>query len=400
MTGSSNPAKPARLFLADHLLRDVVGHHLGYNLALADGASRAGIAPHLVTHRAFDAALAGGVVCQRLFRTDFRAEPPAWIARNHRLLGLLERWCDWQFGSDLRKFSGVGDSDAVFVQMLAPRHFLQWLRWMSAQPAPPVLFLQLGYRPGRFATPEIAAAPGRLPRGISERVVFVTDSEKLVGPFEKSLGREVHYLPHIVSYEFPEPEPRTAGKPILVFAPGNARREKGFTETMAAIRIINGSGSRDELRFMVQCHDPDRVCENVLRCGMPSGVERIDRPLADSEYVERLGRSDVVVLPYHLDLYEQRTSGIFCEARVAGKPVIATENSWAGDRVRREGGGWLVREKDEASLVACLKALPETLEQKVIEARKLRQQALGEFHRDGFVKALIGLFQRGTHTCA
>lgn len=397
MTGSSIPAKPARLFFADHLLRDVVGHHLGYNLALADGASRAGIAPRLVTHRAFDATLAVGVKCQRLFHTDFRADPPAWIARNHRLLGALERWCDGQFARDLRKFSGVGDSDAVFAQMLAPRHFLQWLRWMSAQPTPPVLFMQLGYRPGRFATPEIAAALGRLPQKIMERVIFVTDSEKLVGPFEKILGRNVHYLPHIISYEFPEPEPRTTGKPFVVFAPGNARREKGFAETMAAIRIITGSGSCDKFRFMVQCHDPDRVCAEVLRDGMPPGVERIDRPLADSEYVERLGCSDVVLLPYHLDLYEQRTSGIFCEARVAGKPVIATENSWAGDRVRREGGGWLVREKDEATLAACLKSLPETFEQKASEARNLRQKAIGEFHRDGFLKALIGVFQRGTH---
>ncbi len=400
MTGSSNPAGPARLFLADHLLRDVVGHHLGYNLALADAASRAGIAPCLVTHRAFDTSLAEGVTCRRLFHTDFRAQPPAWIARNHRLLSLLERWCDGQFGWDLRNFSGVGASDAVFAQMLAPRHFLQWLRWMSGQAVPPTLFMHLGYRPGRFGTPEIAAAPGRLPQGVMERIVFVTDSEKLVGPFEKILGREVHYLPHIISYEFPEPEPRTEGKPFVIFAPGNARREKGFAETMAAIRVISGSDSRDGFRFMVQCHDPDRVCAEVLRDGMPAGVEQIARPLADSEYVERLSRSDVVVLPYHLDLYEQRTSGIFCEARVAGKPVIATENSWAGDRVRREGGGWLVREKDEASLVACLKALPETLEQKASEARNLRHQALREFHRDGFLKALVELFIKGKHAVA
>ncbi|MBE2205398.1 MAG: glycosyltransferase [Chthoniobacterales bacterium] len=391
----AKPAKPARLFLADHLLRNVVGHHLGYNMALADAAARREISPCLVTHRAFDLSLAPGVACRKLFHTDFRAAPPAGIARNHRLLRLLEMWCDWQFGRDLRKFSGVGDSDAVFAQMLAPRHFLQWLRWMSAQPSPPVLILQLGYRPERFAAPGIAAASGRLARGIRERVLFVTDSEKLIGPFEENLGRQVHYLPHILSYDFPRQPPGKTGKPHVLFAPGNARREKGFAEIVSAIRTVSRSGARDDFHFMVQHHDPDPVCAEVLRKGLPSGVEAIDRPLEDREYVEHLNRADVVLLPYHLDLYERRTSGIFCEARVAGKPVIATEKSWAGDRVRREGGGWLVQERDAASLVACLQSLPETFAQKAAEAGRLRQQAFDEFHREGFLTALVGLFQKG-----
>lgn len=388
---------PAQIFLADHLLRDVVGHHLGYNLALADGAARAGISPCLVTHRAFDVALSDGVRCRKIFRTDFRAAPPAWIARNHHFLGFLERWCARRFEGDLRKFSEAGAADAVFAQMLAPRHFLQWLRWMSERIHPPILFLQLGYRPERFASPEIATVLGRLSRQVLERVIFVTDSEKLVVSLEKNLGREVHYLPHILSYDFPQPKPRAAKKPLVLFAPGNARREKGFAETMSAIRTLCGSGCGEEFHFMVGCHDPDSVSQDVLRAGVPSGVERIERPLANKEYVERLTSSDAVLLPYHLDLYEQRTSGIFCEARVAGKPVIATENSWAGDRVRREGGGWLVRERDAASLIACLKTLPETIRQKTSEAESLRQQAFDEFHRDAFLKALIGLFQARTH---
>lgn len=393
MTDSPNPAKPARLFLADHLLRDVVGHHLGYNFAVADAASRAGIEPCLVTHTAFDPSLAAGVPSLRIFHTDFRAEPPAWIANNHRLLGLLEKWCGGQFGRDLRGLSAAGAEDAVFAQMLAPRHFLQWLRWMANQPSPPILFMQLGYRPGRFVGPEIAATLSKIPQAIMKQVVFVTDSEKLIRPFEKALGQVIHYLPHIISYEFPQPATRGASKPVVVFVPGNARREKGFTEIMAAIRMINGFDSGGEFHFIVQCHDPDRICAEILRNGMPANVERIDRPLTESDYVKRMGRSDVVLVPYHLDLYEQRTSGIFCEARVAGKPVIASERSWAGDRVAREGGGWLVQEKDEVSLVACLRAVPETLEQRASEARDLRQQACGEFHRDGFLKALIGLFQ-------
>ncbi|MFA7342793.1 MAG: hypothetical protein WC003_00685 [Terrimicrobiaceae bacterium] len=384
---------PVRLFLADHLLRDRIGHHLGYNLALAEAAARAGMTVSLVTHRAFDIPLAGGVSCRRIFRTDFRAAPASWIAANHRLLTILENWCDHRFGCDLRRFPAATKSDAIFAQMLAPRHFVRWLSWLGGHPSPPVLFLHLGYRPGRFAVPGISRALECLSPGIRDRVIAVTDSEKLTGPFGRMLGTEVHYLPHVISYDIPPPEDRPASKPLVVFVPGNARREKGFAEVVTAIGTLRGSGSSGPFHFMVQRHDPDPLCAGILRRGLPSGdgIEWIDRPLSDKEYLERLGRSDVVLLPYHLDCYELRTSGIFCEARVAGKPVIASRNSWAGDRIGREGGGWLVEERDAAGLARALMSVPPEFCAKSAEARAISSGARSEFHRDAFVSGLVKL---------
>lgn len=388
---------PARLFLSDHLLRDVVGHHLGYNLALADGAGRAGIEPRLVTHRGFDASLAKEVPCHRIFRTDFRADPPAWIARNHRLLRLLEKWCDLRFQTDLSAFPAVSKTDAVFAQMIAPRHFLRWIAWWNNLPARPGLFLHLGYRPERFGAPEILHAVRSAGPGENERIAFVTDSEKLVGPLSEKLGAPVHCLPHVISFETPEPSPRQKGTTPVIFVPGNARREKGFAEVVQAVRIIRQSQAG--CRFVIQRHDPDPYCRQILQEGVPqgAGVEWIDHPLPESEYIKRLASVDAVLLPYHLDCYERRTSGVFCEARVFGKPVIASQNSWAGDRILREGGGWLVPQKDTAALVACLRSLPETIAEKTSEAMRILPKAREEFHRDGFIRGLVELFQKGAH---
>lgn len=393
---------PARLFLADHLLRDVVGHHLGYNLALADGAGRAGIEPILVTHRAFDASLASGVPCHRIFRTDFRADPPAWIARNHRLLGALETWCDRQFGSDLQRFPEVGETDAVFAQMIAPRHFLQWLRWMADLPAPPVLFLHLGYRPERFDSEEIRKALGALPARIRKRVVLVTDSEKLVGAFERNLGCRVLHLPHILSYTLPKQSLRQPTRPFRIYAPGNARREKGFAEVVFAVQQIRASARSGDFRFVIQCHHPDPACAEILRGNLPQGdgIEWIGKPLEDADYVGRLLESDVVLLPYHLDLYAMRTSGIFCEARIAGKPVIASRGSWAGDRVTREGGGWLVEERNAQDLVRAILEIPPGIPTMAEESRVLAVSAGAEFHRDGFMTGLRKIYSSVVHGCA
>ena len=387
---------PSRLYLSDPLLKGVAGHHLGYNLALADAARRAGVPAELVTHRDFEPDLANGCPTHRIFQTDHRFEPPKCMARNQRLLAWLATWSAFRFGRNLKHFPAVRSSEAVFAQMLAPRHFLEWLKWFHAQVNPPVLFLHLGYSPEKFSDPRIVNSFHALSKRRRERIVLLTDSEKLVPSFEQIFGDKVHHLPHVISYDIPAPESRPRRKPLEIFAPGNARREKGFVEVCRAAEVISASGMADDFRFVIQCHDPDPVCAVTLKEGIAKGscIEWIPRPLPDQEYTERLARADALLLPYHLDQYARRTSGIFCEARVAGKPVVTTRGSWAGDRVLREGGGWLVEERDVAALTGALMDLPSEFDKQAADAVALAGNARKEFHRDSFMAGMLDLFSR------
>jgi len=387
---------PTRIFLSDHLLKGIRGHHLGYNLALADASRRAGVSPVMLTHRDFDPALAHGFPVHMIFRTDHRFDPPVWIANDQRLLAALARWSSFRFGRDLKRLPAMGSDDALFAQMLAPRHFLKWLSWFRSLKEAPVLFLHLGYAPEKFMAPEITKSLRKLTPSQRGRVFPVTDSEKLVPAFGEILGTRVHYLPHIISYEIPSPTPRNEAKPFVVFAPGNARREKGFQEVYRSVESLAGSHGCGEIAFQIQCHDPDAACAALLADGPRpvNGVEWISRPLSDEEYANRLASADVILLPYHLDQYARRTSGIFCEARVAGKPVITTRGSWAGDRVRREGGGWLVEERDVSSLSEVLRCIPAEFAQQSSEAVTLSVESREEFHRDHFMQGMLDLFAR------
>jgi glycosyltransferase involved in cell wall biosynthesis len=388
--------RPSRIFLCDHLLKGIAGHHLGYNLALADAALRSGVSPVMLTHRDFDTGLADGCPAHTIFRTDHRFDPPEWIARDQRLLAGLARWSSFRFGRDLKRLPAMGSDDALFAQMLAPRHFLKWLSWFRSLKEAPVLFLHLGYAPEKFTAPEVAKALRELKPSQRSRIFPVTDSEKLVPAFGEILGTSVHYLPHIISYEIPAPTPRNEERPFVVFAPGNARREKGFQEVYRSMESLAGSEGCGKIAFQIQCHDPDAACAAILRDGPRSinGVEWIPRPLSDEEYANRLAGADVIMLPYHLDQYTRRTSGIFCEARVAGKPVITTRGSWAGDRVQREGGGWLVEERDVHSLSEALRCIPAEFVQRSSEAVALSTASREEFHRDHFMQGMLDLFAR------
>ncbi len=382
-----------RLWLVDHLLRDDVGHHAGYNAALGGAAERAGVQAVVVGHRDLSRRGLRSFRTIAHFRTDWRAQPPAWIAGNRRLLGMLEALCANRFAGDLRNFPELPESgDFVFAQMIAPRHLLAWTDWLAGHPEPPILALHLGYQPWRFERPDLRRAMNLLPSSASSNLRFVTDSEKLAGPFGRALGRRVRHLPHVVETVFPQAVPGRPGKPPVIFAAGNARREKGFADLLHAVVLL--VPKLESVGFVVhaQCHSPDPFCAELLeRVVVPAGVTLLADGLANDSYVAAIAGADVIVLPYHLDHYALRTSGVFCEARCAGRPVIATKGSWAGDRVEREGGGWVVPEKNPEALAAAIAhAAGPDLAAKASEAAALQEAARREFSPDGFVQSLLG----------
>ncbi len=382
-----------RLLLVDHLLEGIVGHHLGYNLALAGAVRKAGWNPVLVTHRDFDPGLAAGCDVRRIFHTDWRAAPPSWMVHYPQMLRLVEKISAKRFSRDLRRLAPIiVQDDVIFAQMIAPRHFLAWLDWMSANRGVPKLALHLGYQPSRFKHPAIRAALENLPRGTKNSLLFVTDSERLVEPFEAALGAGVAHLPHVVDRCFPSPSTREEGTPLRILSLGNARREKGFADIAIASGLLFRERQQGNIELIIQCHQPDVESSKALE-GVADGpgLRWIRRPLSDDEYDIEMGKADVVLLPYHLDHYELRTSGVFCEARVAGKPVVGTTGSWLGGRIAQDGGGWLVPERDPAALADCLKSLAGDFASVSLEAVGLRDAATTEFCPRRFVSQLLDM---------
>jgi len=387
--------RPARrLWLVDHMLKGVIGHHLGYNLALAGAAGPLGWQPAIVTHRDLDERLARGHDLLRLFRTDWRTAPPAWIARRITLLRLLEKLCAARFATDLKNLR-PGSDDILFVQMIAPRHFLAWIRWASARPVPVRLALHLGYQPHRFVEPRLKNSLKALPDTVRRKIVFVTDSELLTGPFESALEAPVHYLPHVVEREFPSAPARPEGGPLRFLSLGNARREKGFADIARTARLLAKEREEGRIHLTIQCHQPDAESAALLAGESDGpGLRWIRRPLSDEEYAAELSAADGVLLPYHRDHYALRTSGVFCEARGAGKPIVGSDGSWLGGRIARDGGGWLVPERDPAALANCLREIPHSFPQVAEDAARLAPAAAAEFCPRTFVRQLLELCNR------
>ena len=370
------------LWLADQLLANDTGHHAGFNKALAAAAERAGWVVRIAGQQDAQAGLVGPRRLEGVFRRDWRASPPVWAARSPRLLAWIERIAATRFEVDLRRgFKGVRVSDAIFAQMLAPRHLLGWLRWHGCCRDVPFLVLHLGYAPERFVSyPGLKAAV----ESVGDRCVFASDSERLCPRYGEILGRNVMHLPHVIPDGTPQPHIRTGEAMPTVLVLGNPRREKGFIEMATAALQATG------LHFIFQTGNAEACCRKSvddLRAAAGGRMQVIDSHLGDSEYFELIRNCDVVAVPYHLDVYRDRTSGILCEALAAGKPVITTVDSWMSTQF--EGCGWLVGDRKVRDLQHAMEIIPAELPKMSRRAREMAPEFRSKFGGNRFM-ALFG----------
>ena len=389
-----------KLWLADHLLISERGHHVSYNGFIADSARRAGLDVRILCARECDAEVPGGFRMLRIFRKDWRNNPAPLLSRSRRALDILELLAKRRFQSDLLKGirpEDVGRDDIIFAEMLAPRNLAGWLRWLGSFPKgrEPILGLHLGYAAERFgANPEIPQLLGSLKEsGKLARTRFVTDSDMLKEKYQAILGQPVSVLPVVISRRASECY-KSSGKPPHFASLGNARQEKGFAEILAAVDILNANGRPPDARFTLQSSDPDTLSAAALasfRSATANAVSLITTPLDDDGYLRLLKEADVLLLPYHLEKYHDRTSGVFCEARTSGKPVITTEGSYLGLEVLREGTGWLVRNRDPDSLAQAIRHATSELEPVAARCAQLVPRYKPMFHPDTFVSQLLGI---------
>jgi glycosyltransferase involved in cell wall biosynthesis len=270
----------------------------------------------------------------------------------------------------------------IFAQMIAPRHLSEWIGWFRAVNRGGRLVLHLGYDPYRF---------GRVPA--CDRVMFVSDSVPLAATYGRILGVRVHVLDHVVDEAIQPCLGQREGGPTRFVSLGSPRREKGFGEILRAIDILRES---TEVMFRAQTHGPDA---DSARCldgfDRPSTTTFLSHHLSDQEYRDALAVADVVLLPYHLNCYRERTSGVFCEAMVAGKPVITTRGSWMGGEVERSGAGWLVGECDSSGLAAAISLACRERERAAAVARDCAVSSRKRFDAGTFLTGLSRLLDDG-----
>lgn len=116
---------------------------------------------------------------------------------------------------------------------------------------------------------------------------------------------------------------------------GGARREKGSYLVPDIVRACARRGARYE--FVVQLTNNALTPADEEAFAAVANEPRVlvvERPMTPDEYVAVLNSCDVVLCPYEVVPYRQRTSSVFAEAVALGKPAVVTDGTWKAAQLR------------------------------------------------------------------
>lgn len=364
-------AQPA-LILVDNNLKDRVGHHFNYALALKEQlAERNQPFSALVKNGADDDVLSS-LSAQGVFSSGIHGDnaenpyPVDW--GNIRALYDFLQGGD-QFAKELE--CGLAQStrmgDLVFLPNATPPQmlglallllrsplyralrFVLILRYSVHTPSGPLSDRKVAL--DREVADRYALAIEKLvsadPRGA---VRFATDSAELAKEYAAFAKRpfEVLPIPHTIhqapNVQLPE-IPAKDSRKIRVVYMGDAREEKGFELLPAVVRACVGDPSMASVEFVFQAfisshyHQKMAVVIDELAKLKLSQVYLVKSPLSPDGYQSLLASADLVLLPYDAATYRARTSGPFVEAICADKPVVIPSKSWMSTQLAGSPAG-------------------------------------------------------------
>jgi glycosyltransferase involved in cell wall biosynthesis len=181
------------------------------------------------------------------------------------------------------------------------------------------------------------------------KVKFYTDTQQLVNRYNSLSAVKLIEIPVPFRQENLQQNisSKVENKPLHLVYLGDARIEKGYLylPTIVAdlwedylitkkIRITIQSnfnintGERGILASRLKLEEYPQDMVNIIK-----------NPMTTEEYYQLLMSADLLVIPYNIDSYRYRTSGVLTESLAAGKPVIVPANTWLASQVDKSRAG-------------------------------------------------------------
>lgn len=192
------------------------------------------------------------------------------------------------------------------------------------------------------------------------RFVLTSDSALIARLARQWWGAEVPVIPFfsLASKRHSTP-PRipAADEPLTAAYPSSVHRHRGFFIFPAMVRECRRSGPPG-IRFVFRTCIPEQSLSAEER-GICLELEELDCAVrygtfSDEEMTRFFFDADIILNPYPVRYFKDRTSANVADALLFGKPVIATLGTWAGRMVKEGGSGVCFADGDAASMAAAV----------------------------------------------
>lgn len=173
--------------------------------------------------------------------------------------------------------------------------------------------------------------------------VFTTPSEGLRETYSEIASHSVHKLP--LPYSYPTLKNKRTSRNNLTFGfLGDGRYEKGLLIILEQILKAKDKTNLYLLEniFPRGYSDSELIKLKNLEAkiiGEYANVIFIKEPLSNQEYKGLFEKVEAFLIPYHPQSYNSRVSGVFIEAVINAKPVIASSDTWMAEQIKLLGNG-------------------------------------------------------------
>jgi glycosyltransferase involved in cell wall biosynthesis len=383
------------LYLFDPNLKSAAGHYLGYAMRVATAAETLGITPVIVASVEMDPTQTSTRLLPALELNYWEEMCPtpgedpyehlSWSAE--RLADALHR---------IQQDEAISDDDILFfpyVNLAEVMGLARWRRHSGITPRTVLLFRRdldeqgidaaIGARAGAYllrqALADLYVCPG------SDRIRLFTDSDNLTEEHGQILHRRFQTAPIPVDPAVLAPRTGGSNEISTIVYLGDARTEKGYARLPSIAYALKAELSSGRVQMIVQSNfnvprgEPGIAAARDFLSTVPN-VALLRHAISEEQYNAYLSAADLIVLPYQVDRYISRTSGILAEAICAGVPAVVPQGTWLADQVRRHGAGIVYDGLDpDGPAQAVVKALGslESLRSRAED----RRSAYAHFHR-------------------
>jgi len=411
------------LILLDSGLMNKAGH--SYTLAKTVSHS---LARRKMRHRIFglhclDASIAAEIgAIPHFSRSLYDSEDFSWSEKQVRSLAALFRripagepsrseWGSWEklnenFERDLRSLPVDiwNPENLICIVAISQNQLLGLIRFLRAMPNGrlPRVTCQLMFPPSFVPWGNVSSFGEQFYRDafelaaplVDRSLFFTVENEAMRTAYRRDFGLPTRILP--VPFGASPPQGTTEGRVRIGFF-GDSKCDKGFHLLPRAIALCQQRNLDAEFVIQIQHSGwEQRTIEAERALRSLKGVRFLEGILSTEDYARWTSQMDVMLLPYDpIAFGPARGSGIFTEALAAGRPVVATQGTFAGNTIGSHDaeGEVFAPHTSEVLADAIARLLPRLPACKVRAAERAKKFAFSH-SPDAYVDVLLELANR------